>query len=264
MDNETKIEESVEILQQMGLKEYEAKCFVALTRLPEGTAKRISEVSDVPRTRVYDAIRVLETKGLVEVQHKNPKVFRAIPIDEAVKNLRDRFESRTQNLSESLQNIESLSPEDKKQVEHEVWALSGGRSVSNRTYQLIDESENEIALVMRSEFIDDALVEGLGSASDRGVRVFLGTFDGELDEGILDRLPDVEFFSSDLGWLSRPSDYPGDETEISRVMLIDSETILVSTFREDEDTDEKAVFGRGFDNGFVTIVRRLVSRGMSS
>ncbi|MFT4923715.1 MAG: sugar-specific transcriptional regulator TrmB, partial [Haloarculaceae archaeon] len=44
-------DEAIELLQELGLKEYEAKCFVALCRLPQGTAKDISEISDVPRTR---------------------------------------------------------------------------------------------------------------------------------------------------------------------------------------------------------------------
>ncbi|MDY6819231.1 MAG: helix-turn-helix domain-containing protein, partial [Halobacteriales archaeon] len=50
---------AVELLQQLGLKPYEAKSFVALTQLPSGTARSISEQVDVPRTRVYrDAARV--------------------------------------------------------------------------------------------------------------------------------------------------------------------------------------------------------------
>jgi sugar-specific transcriptional regulator TrmB len=63
---------AVELLQQLGLKEYEARCFVGLTRVPSGTAKQLGEITDVPRTRVYDAVRVLEAQGLVEVQHSSP------------------------------------------------------------------------------------------------------------------------------------------------------------------------------------------------
>lgn len=37
--NETQ-SEAVEMLQQLGLKEYEAKCFVALTRVPKATGQR--------------------------------------------------------------------------------------------------------------------------------------------------------------------------------------------------------------------------------
>ena len=48
------------------MKEYEAQCFVGLSRLSSGTAKQLSEITDVPRTRVYDAIRLLEVQGLVD------------------------------------------------------------------------------------------------------------------------------------------------------------------------------------------------------
>lgn len=46
------LEEATEVLQQLGLKEYEAQCFVGLSRLSTGTAKQLSETTDVPRTRV--------------------------------------------------------------------------------------------------------------------------------------------------------------------------------------------------------------------
>ncbi|WP_240334713.1 TrmB family transcriptional regulator [Halorussus sp. MSC15.2] len=73
------------LLQQLGLKEYEAKCFVVLTRKGTATAKQISEITDVPRTRVYDAIRVSEAQGLVEIQHTNPRQYRAVPLEEATR-----------------------------------------------------------------------------------------------------------------------------------------------------------------------------------
>ena len=60
MDATESVEEAVDVLRKLGLKEYEARCFVGLSRLSTGTAKRLSEVTEVPRTRVYDAIRVLE------------------------------------------------------------------------------------------------------------------------------------------------------------------------------------------------------------
>ncbi|TKX82546.1 TrmB family transcriptional regulator, partial [Halorubrum sp. SS5] len=43
-------EEAIDILQQLGLKEYEARCFVGLARLDTGTAKKLSEITEVPRT----------------------------------------------------------------------------------------------------------------------------------------------------------------------------------------------------------------------
>ncbi|MFP4175108.1 MAG: TrmB family transcriptional regulator [Halobacteriales archaeon] len=265
MEGNSDVDDAVEILQQMGLKEYEARCFVALTRLSEGTAKRISEVSDVPRTRVYDAIRVLESKGLVEVQHTNPKIFRSISVEEAVENLLDTFESRTTRLSEALRGLEPVSSDDETEVSHEVWALSGDRAISNRTYQLVDEAEDEVALVVSSESLEDGeLVDHLRSALDRGVEVTLGTLD-EVPQDVRESLSDADVFVSDLAWLGSSSQYPDDDTEISRLMLVDRETILVSSYRQTESgvsSQGHAVFGRGFNNGLVAIVRRIISTGV--
>ena len=52
-------EHAVTLLQDLGLKEYEARCFVALTRLPTAKAREIGETADIPRTRVYDAVERL-------------------------------------------------------------------------------------------------------------------------------------------------------------------------------------------------------------
>lgn len=69
-------------------------------QLSTGTAKEISEISEVPRRRVYDAIRVLKAQGLVEVQHSNPQQYRAVSVeepeaaDEAVHELAVEFSER--------------------------------------------------------------------------------------------------------------------------------------------------------------------------
>ena len=80
----------------------------------------------------------------------------------------------------------------------------------------------------------------------------------------ISEISDVTVFVSGLEWLSR-SILPGDETEISRLLLADREAILVSSFTETTDDGrqhEQGVFDRGFDNGLVAIVRRLMATGL--
>ena len=260
-------QQSIELLQQLGLKEYEAGCFVALARLPKGTAKEISETSEVPRTRVYDAIRVLETKGLVEIQHSNPQQFRAVPIEEAAETLRQEYESRTDTLIEAMTAIEPAeSNGGDEEITHEVWALSGTAAITNRTQQLIDAAGREIVLIVgRDEVITDGLLEQLQEALDTGLDVLVGTQTEELREQIAEALPDVEVFVSGLEWLHSSPLEPNDNTTISRLLLIDKNTILVSSVHETDTggiETEKAVFGRGFDNGIVVITRRLMATGL--
>lgn len=265
MDDTSNQDQAIELLQQLGLKEYEAKSFVALARRQRGTAKDISETSEVPRTRVYDAIRVLESKGLVETQHSNPQVFRAVSIDEAVNTLRSEYVERADSLRNALSGLEPTDNEDITEATHEVWAISGDQGITSRTEQLIEGTTDEVILVIGHESIfTDQLAEQLRAAKERGVSVIVGTIDEELRTEIQDALPDVEVFVSGLDWVSH-SPLPGDDTEISRLLLADREAILVSSFtaaRYDGREHEQGVFGKGFDNGIVAITRRLMATGL--
>jgi sugar-specific transcriptional regulator TrmB len=258
--------EAVELLQQLGLKEYEAKSFVALSRQPRGTAREISETSEVPRTRVYDAIRVLEAKGLVETQHTNPKQFRAVPIDEAVETLRAEYEERTEALGEALLDLDPAETGEESEGIHEVWSLSGEAGIRSRVHQLLEESTDEIVLVIGDErVVSDGLIEALRTASDRGVDVVVGGTTESLTDRVQRGVPDAETFVSGLEWLTEPVT-DDDRTRIGRLLLVDREAILVSTVTGTERgtrRQEKAVFGRGFDNGLVAIVRRLMATGLA-
>jgi sugar-specific transcriptional regulator TrmB len=267
MDDISNRDYAIELLQGLGLKEYEAKSFVALARRNHGTAKDVSETSEVPRTRVYDAIRVLESKGLVETQHSNPQVFRAVAIDEAVNTLKSEYVERTETLRSTLSGLEPADDEQVTEATHEVWSLSGNQGITSRTRQLIEGATEELILVIGHESIfTDELAEQLQAAQDRGVAVMVGTIDEELRGEIQNSLPNVQVFVSGLEWLSR-SPLPEDDTEISRLLLADREAILVSSFTEadvDARDHEHGVFGRGFDNGLVAIVRRLMATGLLS
>ena len=260
-------EQSVELLQQLGLKEYEAKSFVALSRLPKATAKDISDVSDVPRTRVYDAIRVLEAKGLVEIQHSNPQQYRAVKIDEAAATLREEFESRTEKLAASLSAIDAVSLDDEdEEVSHEVWSLSGSTAIRNRTKSLFEDADEEIVLVLGDERkLTDDLFDQLRAARDRGTTVLVGTVSETLRDRVNEAMPEVEVFVSELEWLSELEEDPTDTVSISQLLLVDRSAILVSTTQRANvrgKPKEKAVFGKGFENGIVVIARRLMATGL--
>ena len=261
-------QEAIELLQQLGLKEYEAKCFVALTRIPKGTAKEISDISEVPRTRVYDAVRVLETKGLIEIQHSSPTVYRAVPMTEATATLRSEYESRVDSLVDAIDRIEPAPSDEDEEVTHEVWSLTGAKPIANRTDELIDGASEEIVLVVGSEEVLTAeLIDKLQRARSQGHDVIVGTPTSELREAVQDALPEVAVFVSGLEWLENTLGDGTDDTALSRLLLVDHNTILVSTVTESGNGDsatEKAVFGRGFENGIVVIARRLMATGLRS
>jgi sugar-specific transcriptional regulator TrmB len=263
MNDKSTQQTAAELLQELGLKEYEARCFVALSRRPKGTAKEISEISAVPRTRVYDAIRVLERKGLVEVQHSNPKQFRAVSVDEAIETIRAEFVERTETLREALRDMDPAELAEEEAVSHEVWSLSGETGIDARMQQLIDEAEREILLVSRHDVMfSDALLDRFRAANDRGVDIVVGTWNEAVRGRIERELPEADVFVSGIEMLSQ-SPFPDDDTDIGRLLLVDQSAILVSSFTGGKEPREQAVFGRGFDNGFVAVVRRLMASEFS-
>jgi predicted transcriptional regulator len=249
---------AVELLQELGLKEYEATCLAVLSGLSEATAREISERSAVPRTRVYDAVRVLEARGLVEVQHTNPQRFRAVPVDEAVDILRRQYGSRFDELRTTLKGLDTSDGEST--ITHEVWSMTGADAIASRTLKLVEEAESEVVFVAGDgSVVDPELIDGLSGRDESGVSVVLGGASEAVERRLRGEVAGAETFLSGLEWL-HGSD-AGDETAVGRLLLVDRGTILVSTL--DADGTERAVFGRGFANGLVVVLRRLMATGLS-
>ena len=259
MDTDKEIEDAIEVLQQLGLKEYEARCFVGLTRLETGTAKQLSEITEVPRTRVYDAIRVLEVQGLVEIQHSSPQKFRAVPLEEAAETLRDQYEERVERLRETLETVDSVDESGESPVQ-EVWAMSGRDGIENRTDELIADGTEEIVLVIgdKSLLTDDLI--GVLNSVDSDVELLVGALTESLQEDVQTAVPNATTFISGLEWLHGENDMENN-TAIGRLVLVDRSTILVSTIMPDTGK-EQAIFGGGFGNGLVVISRRLMAQGL--
>jgi len=215
------LQEAVDVLQQLGLKEYEARCFVGLSQQSTGTAKQLSEITDVPRTRVYDAVRVLEAQGLVEIQHSSPRKFRAVSLSEATETLRDQYEKRVDRLHDALDNIELHTADDESLL----------------TETLVDQ------------------LTGINGDID----LLVGAPTNSIRTRIQEAIPGATTFVSGLEWLQEEPDDTG-ETAIGRLVLVDRSTILVSSIVPSTGK-EHAIFGEGFGNGLVVIARRLMSQG---
>lgn len=260
-------EQAIDLLQELGLKEYESRTFVTLTRVPNATAKEISEHSSVPRTRVYDAVNVLESKGLVETQRSTPQRFRAVGTEEAVKTLQKEYQSRTASLEDALKELSPVERGIDGDDPHEIWALSGSRAIENRTEQLISEAKDEVFLIAGHKDVLTAELENtLRDATDTGIRVLIGTISSDLKEEIRAAVPKADTFISGVDWLQQAPE-PDDDIIISRILLVDQNTILVSTIKGSADTEslaEHAIFGKGFENGIVALIRRLMTSGLNN
>ena len=95
----------IDVLKDFRFSDYEIRVLLCLIQEGELTASEISERSGVPRTSVYDVIRSLESRGLVESYGK-PRKFRAMSAERLVEIFSAKLKERLDILSSSLREIE--------------------------------------------------------------------------------------------------------------------------------------------------------------
>ncbi|MFB6139782.1 MAG: TrmB family transcriptional regulator [Halosimplex sp.] len=222
-DGDDVVAETTSLLETFGLTTYEAKCFVALTRIDHGTAREIAEVADVPRPRVYDSVEALQERGLADVQDSQPRRFRAPDPRDAVETIRRAYGERLDRLEGLLPRLRSSDPREERAG---VWVVEGTDAVSDRLASLAGDATDELLVVVAVEsLLTDDLRTALAAAADRGVAITLGSPSPEIRDAVADVAPDAAVVETWTWWETHPI-RPG---EISAILMADGGELLVSS-----------------------------------
>jgi HTH-type transcriptional regulator, sugar sensing transcriptional regulator len=99
------MQSSIDNLVRLGLKEYEAKIYVALVGLGEANVRSIHEVSGVPRPRVYDVLNSLADKGYISKRQGSPLMYGAVRPDIVITSLKKDFDSAAHDSVKALEEL---------------------------------------------------------------------------------------------------------------------------------------------------------------
>jgi sugar-specific transcriptional regulator TrmB len=217
------VAETTALLETLGLTEYEARCFVALTRMDHGTAREIAEVAGVPRPRVYDSVESLQERGLADVQDAQPRRFRALAPRDAVDTIRRDYGERLDRLEGLLPRLQSPTPRTERAG---VWVVEGDDSVSNRLATLAGDATEELLLVVAVEsLLAEDVLTALAAADERGVAVTLGSPAEAIRQQVATTAADATVLETWTWW----EDYPIRPGEISSILMADGRELLVSS-----------------------------------
>lgn len=242
---------AIEQLGEFGLSTYAARTFVALMSLGTGTAKDVSQISEVPRTRVYDAIDELHGRGLVDIQQSSPKEFWAISAGTTMRKFEREMDYRKSILQTALGELE---PTQRSEEQRGVWTVKEQTAVTDRVLEFVDDADDEIVYMTVEEVLTEDIIDALGQATERGVTVRLGGVSPEVQERIQDEIPGVDLFESLWDWSDTPA---------GRLMIVDELRTLVSVLvkgADDDPTDpraETAIWGAGENNSLVVVLRAI-------
>jgi HTH-type transcriptional regulator, sugar sensing transcriptional regulator len=107
--SEEKTHEShLNALSSIGLSQYEARCYLASLQLGPTTINQIGQIAQVPRTKVYGAIRKLVERGLEEQSEDDPKIYSARSPREVLVPLLEKEEKRVKSDLEALTELEVI------------------------------------------------------------------------------------------------------------------------------------------------------------
>lgn len=240
--------ETAELLEWFGLSSYEASVFVALQRLGRGTAKEIASLSGVPRSQIYGAADSLQEQGLVEVQQSNPRTYRPIAVDEAIDQLKQRYERRTADAERQLKQIqnERQNPEDEQK--EDVWTVSGAAAVRSRIAKIISDTEERLVVgIDENSPLFEQLGTQLEAKSAEGVEIVVVT-----ESDVV-----AERFEPFVSVVKQRETGGADVPRPQHVLIADDETILLGVQANEEET---AIWSSG--TNFAKVLIQLARSGM--
>lgn len=163
--------EIVQAIENLGLSAYEAKAYFALLLESPLTGYKLSKVSGVPRSRIYETIEKLMAKGLVLSQEGDTTLL--IPV-----SLESTLEKKEKESRRNIDFLKEVLPQLKKPAEAQgIWSISGQDQIFETINHVISQAQSHIYLV---SFDSDILhfESALNEANKRHISV-LGVYCGE-------------------------------------------------------------------------------------
>jgi len=177
-------------LQEIGLTEKEVQVYLALLKLGEETASRVSEIADLNRITTYMLLKSLQEKGFCSIYHKN-KIQYFKPIKpEQILGLLDHKNARIKAIIPLLKKEEKIIEE-----KTDISLYEGKNGISTMFDIILKEAEKtkEILsygnLSVSEKAIEYQSLHWRKTRLEKGIRV----------KGIIDSLKGVDF-TKDKKW----------------------------------------------------------------
>jgi sugar-specific transcriptional regulator TrmB len=177
--------DGTQLLQQVGLSQYEAEAYTSLLRQGPVTGYELGKRSKVPLPRIYDVLERLQRRGMVLVQPGDPPRYRAEDPATYLRQLRAGLAARLDELEAELL---TLSP---REVGEEFWVLRGRDQILARAAAMIETAEHSVGLRLPPALWSELV----GVVEDARRRCPVLALDGTSGDGIVVLVDDRELLA---------------------------------------------------------------------
>jgi sugar-specific transcriptional regulator TrmB len=157
--------EVLDAVKALGLSEYEAKAYLALLDESPVSGYRVARNSGVPRSKVYEALGGLVSRGVALVNHGEPVRYAPVSPEEVISRRKRELEGAIEDAREGLERYVGTS--DSRSA---IWDLTGREAILERAREMAGRAEESLLLEVWQEDAPE-LREALSGAAGRGVEV---------------------------------------------------------------------------------------------
>jgi HTH-type transcriptional regulator, sugar sensing transcriptional regulator len=164
----------LKILQDLNFNEYEAKAYLALLEKSPLSGYAVSLNSGVPRSKIYEVLGAMVSRGDIIVSQESTPVYIPIPPSELIAHRKQRAEQVFTLAQEALEQYTAS-----KQNRDSIWNISGHESIMSRIKDGIKKAKYRILLEIWGEDAQE-LKEDLQKAFRNGVEILIVAY-GKID-----------------------------------------------------------------------------------
>ncbi|RLG97830.1 hypothetical protein DRO29_02290 [Candidatus Bathyarchaeota archaeon] len=138
------------LYEDIGLSEYEARAYISLLENGPSTARRLSMISGIPRTKIYGTLKKLIERDLVIEIPGNPKMFLATPPSETLEPILRAYERLVEDFKVFISYLEEIyvkSDYASKLKRSNLWTLSGRNEILHRILGMLTHARRAVDLV---------------------------------------------------------------------------------------------------------------------
>lgn len=140
----------------------------------------------------------------------------------------------------------------------ELATIEGREQVISFGQSLGDYADEELfCMFTHRDMLEAGCFTRIVDAAERGVNVYLGTYDPTVRAFVEQHAPEVALWEPKTDWLNLPV----EGNRVGRLLMADREALMLGTLLEADGEgvpEEKAIIGEGTDNTLVVMVRQML------
>ena len=163
----------LEHLRSLGLSPYQARLYLNLLEQGEASAGQLAKRAGIPRGRIYEILRVMEARGLVNFSPEKPTKFSAVPAAELLERHESELRKSAEDMLRDRKRIESMfqpARGEEREQPPRFHVVRGRRQVASRFRALAREAVKSVEIQLSAEAPADARPTVAGAVTEAFAR----------------------------------------------------------------------------------------------